>query len=198
MLFAACLVCRCILKESFDVLSDVSSRVSAAVTLDRDAILVHEELLEVPSDVRSLDRRPDDRLRIAHENLAIITFWNRDRVLEVCPERHLVCAVDVSASEHWEVRHVSVSGSDESELVNHLASLVVGLVAELVGGETEAHETVVRVLIHEVIHTSEIAHGRTSQSRHVLDEHDLTLVLAHRHDFAVKKLCLELVDRLGS
>mmetsp|Transcript_9451 Transcript_9451/g.23285 ORF Transcript_9451/g.23285 Transcript_9451/m.23285 type:complete len:347 (+) Transcript_9451:248-1288(+) len=183
------------LHNSLDVLGNVDCRVAAAVALDGDAVLVDEELLEVPRDVRALNRGPDDELRVSHELRPLVALGDGQDGLHVRKKRQLVLAVHVGAREEGEVGLVPIPWANVFELVEDLASLVVSLMAELVRGETKAHETLRAEFLRERVHSFEVAHGRASQGRHVLDQENFALEIGHVHHASVQELCLELVDR---
>ena len=52
-------LCASPLHEGVDVLGDVAHEEIAVVALDHVAVLVEQELLEVPRDVRAADRSPE-------------------------------------------------------------------------------------------------------------------------------------------
>mmetsp|Transcript_24998 Transcript_24998/g.44449 ORF Transcript_24998/g.44449 Transcript_24998/m.44449 type:complete len:292 (-) Transcript_24998:216-1091(-) len=183
--------------EGLDVLLDVRGRVPPAVTLDRHSVLVDEEFLEVPRNVVPLDRTPDNSLRILHQLLSVASDGKGKLRLQESEHWKLLLSVHVSALEDREVGGKSVTGTDVLKLRNNFVSFVVGLVAELVRGETKTGEAFFSVSSREIIHSSEIAHGRASQSRDVLDEENLSLVGGKVDRGTVEELTGELVNVFG-
>ena len=142
------------LHEGVDVLGDVTHQEVAVVALDHVAVLVEQELLEVPRDVRARHGRPQRERRAAeaatgqHERVGVtaavvvgvdearlIVAAGRDHDLALHPleQRLLVRAVDVALLQDRDrrVQLEVVAGAHVLEGVHELVVSLVGLVTEL-------------------------------------------------------------------
>jgi len=151
---------RILLEEGVDVLGDVRSQEGLGVPLDGIAVLVDEELLEVPRDVAATNWTPDDELRISHEADGII---GRSWQMGLEPSEQLVFTLTVNLNlvEHDGLGLEAVPRPDKLERVEDFLAVGVFLVAKLVGWEGQDNQ-LVSVLLAELVHLREVTDSRAS------------------------------------
>ena len=181
------------LERLLDEGRNVGGREVAAEALDELAILANEELLEVPGDVGASDRRPQGhggRVEGAageDESIAVVASVAlgvtsagvmRDGLglLHPLEERLLLRAVDLGAGKELALELEAAAGAHVLEGVDELLVALVGLMTKLVAGDTKDGDLVAE-LVDQCVHGSEVTGRRASERRHVLDEHDLALVV---------------------
>lgn len=197
-----------ILQERFNIIHDVGVLEFGAVALHRDTILVDEELLKVPSDVRAADRGPLNghgvRLDLVDEvrsSTTTVIRGGRKSGLEIRPERLLILPVHDTLRHDLEVGHVAVAGTDMLKGVHEFKVRVIALMAELVARETK-NSQLVAVFVRQGVQLNEVPDGRASHRCDVVDQDDLALQLSEvelgaisgvRASPAAKSLALEVV-----
>jgi hypothetical protein len=100
-----------------------------------------------------------------------------------------IFAIYIYFSKEWE----SHSEVDLTDLLDGLVGLWF-LREELVAGESEYHEVIVRVGIPEGFEFCELW-SESALGRSIDDEEDFSLVFAHRDCFSVRLLDADVVDR---
>jgi len=154
---------RDVLQQGLDVFLDVLGLEGAGVSLDRAALLVHQELLEVPGDVRPPDRSPDQEAGVGHQAGSVV-MGRRQGGLQQAEQGVLAGPVHLDLVEHLAFELEAVAGPDVLEEVGDLLAAAVLLVAELVGGEGQDCQ-LVRVLLAQFVHLHEVPDGGASERR---------------------------------
>ena len=197
-----------ILQERFNIIHDVGVLEFGAVALHRDTILVDEELLKVPSDVRAADRGPLnghgvrlDLVDKVRSSTATVIRGGRKSGLEIRPERLLILPVHDALRHDLEVGHVAVARTDMLKGVHEFKVRIIALMTKLVARETK-NSQLVAVFVRQGIQLNEVPDGRASHSCDVVDQDDLALQLSEvelgaisgvRASPAAKSLALKVV-----
>jgi len=134
----------------------------ATVPLERNALSGDEELLEVPGDVVATHRGPHDELRVAHEGVAALGVAGGGQgALQHLEERVRPLAVHFDLLEHVGEGFEASAGPDVAEGVEHLSSVGVFLMTELVGRKTCDAKTTLE-LLEQSVHLLEVPSGCAS------------------------------------
>ena len=73
---------------------------SPGISLQWCPIRSNEKLLKVPSNVSSLDRSPDQELRVAHQTLRVIR-WSWQLLLQELEYRVLILSISLDLQQCW-------------------------------------------------------------------------------------------------
>jgi hypothetical protein len=179
------------LEQSIDVGSKIGIFKLRAVPFDGVAILVDQELLKVPGDVRSTDGGPLNRLivglNIINEvcpHTRVIVSRGGDRVLEIRPQRLFSLSINDALGHYLELWNVAIAWANVFESVHELKIFVVTLMAKLVARETKDRQ-LIAVLIRQGIQLNEVPDGSASHGGDVVDKHDFPLERIEVEGFTV-------------
>mmetsp|Transcript_26439 Transcript_26439/g.57416 ORF Transcript_26439/g.57416 Transcript_26439/m.57416 type:complete len:265 (+) Transcript_26439:243-1037(+) len=175
-----------ILDERLDVRGDVDGGELGAVAPHRHAVLVDQELLEVPGDVAAAEGGPQGGLSdaevgdVVRTRAALVIVGVGQRALQEGEDLALGGPVHVHLGEHGELGLVAVAGAHVLQDVKDLAVQLLCLMSKLVAGETKGNK-LVSEHVRQFIHLHEIPDGRASEGRDVLHHDDLSGVLGEGH-----------------
>lgn len=179
------------LEQSIDVGSKIGILKLRAVPFDGVAILIDQELLKVPGDVRSTDGGPLNRLivglNIINEvcpHTRVIVSRGGDRVLEIRPQRLFSLSINDALGHYLELWNVAIAWANVFESVHELKIFVVTLMAKLVARETKDCQ-LIAVLIRQGIQLNEVPDGSASHGGDVVDKHDFPLERSEVEGFTV-------------
>lgn len=179
------------LEQSIDVGSKIGILKLRAVPFDGVAILVDQELLKVPGDVRSTDGGPLNRhgvgLNIINEvcpHTRAVVSRGGDRVLEIRPQRLFSLSINDALGHYLELWNVAIAWANVFESVHELKIFVVTLMAKLVARETKDRQ-LIAILIRQGIQLNEVPDGSASHGGDVVDKHDFPLERSEVEGFTV-------------
>jgi hypothetical protein len=155
-----------------------------------NAVLVDEELLEVPDDVVCHDRRPEDARLVADAVLR-----RRARSLQVLEQRMRSRSVDLQLPEDVQVRmRLPVSTGAHFRQERTKFDIARGfLQAELVARKSERKEATTMTAKYGIKITIRLI-GLPSEGRYIADHYDIVLVFLKRLIYTFQRLDKVVVD----
>lgn len=113
------LILRNLLKKLFNIILDLDSFKSPAVSFERHTIRSYKELLKIPYDVIAGHRRPDNALWVGHEWYLVIV-WERQCFLQEFEKWVCICSIHFTLLKHGEVRLIPIAWADKFQWIQDL------------------------------------------------------------------------------